>query len=168
PGPNQPHSTFTPNEDAERNQGNLTSSNTELYEPNARKIHITDQTLHYAIEQHLPPIKVICEPKIKHENEAKSLLKELLSKINQKFIELNPKYSQPVAFDYWYIDREGNLSCFTKKIELFVFLCDGSNYPNRISNTCVHPVPPKRLPPQCSVILKFVPNNITTEELEEE
>ncbi|CAF1580902.1 unnamed protein product [Adineta ricciae] len=155
-------------EDSNQYQIESSTTNHGTSQSEQQNIRVSEHALRYAIEQHLPPLKIVCEPKLTESNEAKNLLKELFSSINKKFIEINPKYTKPLAFDYWFIDRDGNLSCFTNSIELFVFLSNGANYPNHLSNINIRTIPPKRLPPQCSVIFKFVPNDITTEELEEE
>ena len=42
------------------------------------------------------------------------------------------------------------------------------NYPGKLTTTTIYPCPPKRLPPQCSIILKFVPCEISVDEIKEE
>ncbi|CAF1331266.1 unnamed protein product [Adineta steineri] len=135
---------------------------------NQHKAPISQQTIQYAIEQHLPPIKINCEPKVKENKDAICLIKEFFSIIEPNFRKLNPKYCKPIGFEYWFIDRDGNLSCFTREIELFVFLCDAFNYPGQVLNTTFKPITPKRLPPQCSVLFKFVSNDITIDEFKAE
>jgi hypothetical protein len=132
------------------------------------KFHITNHALHYAVEQHLPPINIKCEPKITDQRIATMVIKELFLSIEKKFRELNVKFTKPLGFDYWFIDRDGNLQCYTREIELFVYLCDKQNYPDRLRSTTIIPNPPKRLPPQRSVILKYVPNDIIIDDIQNE
>ncbi len=135
---------------------------------NSPKIHISNHALHYAVEQHLPPINIKCEPKLIDQRYATMLIKELFSLIEEKFRKLNTKYIKPLGFEYWFIDRDGNLQCFTREIELFVFLCDNQNYPEKLINTTIFSNPPRRLPPQRSVILKHVPKDIDIDEIKTE
>ncbi|CAF1143460.1 unnamed protein product [Adineta steineri] len=131
-------------------------------------VYISNHALHYAVEQHLPSINIKCKPIIENQKQATDLIKDFFAKIEQNFKNLNKKYTKPLGFDYWYIDKNGDLQCYTKEIELFVFLCDGHNYPGKISNTEITPNPPKRLPPQRSIILKYIPYEIPIEDVKEE
>ncbi|CAF3147083.1 unnamed protein product, partial [Rotaria sp. Silwood2] len=133
------------------------------------KLFISNNALHYAIEQHLPPINIKCEPKVINQKHGTILIKELFSAIEKEFRKLNAKYVKPLGFDYWFIDRDGNLQCYTREIELFVFLCDPQNYPIKLSNsTTINPNPPKRLPPQRMIILKYVPRDIHIKDIKNE
>jgi hypothetical protein len=82
--------------------------------------------------------------------------------------KINARYIKPLGFDYWFIDRNGNLQCYTGETELFVFLCDKQNYPNKLRNINIESNPPKKLPPQRSVILKYVPKNIDIDYIKNE
>lgn len=132
------------------------------------KFFISNHALQYAVEQHLPPISIKCEPKIDDQKYATSIIKEFFSKIEKEFRTLNNKYAKPLGFDYWFIDRDGNLQCFTREIEMFVYLCGSQNYPDKLLNTTIIANPPKRLPPQCSIILKHIPRNISIEDIKNE
>jgi hypothetical protein len=98
------------------------------------KIHISKHPLHYAVEQHLPPINIKCEPKLNDQRCATMIIRELFAAIEEKFRKINARYAKPFGFDYWFIDRDGNLQCYTREIELFVFLCDKQNYPDKLRN----------------------------------
>ncbi|CAF1450767.1 unnamed protein product, partial [Rotaria magnacalcarata] len=128
----------------------------------------TENTATHAIEQHLPPINIKCEPKLNDQKHATTLIKEFFSRIEKEFRKLNTKYAKPLGFYYWFIDRDGNLQCFTHEIELFVFLCGSQNYPDKILDTKITANTPKRLPPQCSIILKYIPKDISVEDIKNE
>jgi hypothetical protein len=132
------------------------------------KLHITNHALHYAVEQHLPPINIKCEPKLNDQRIATMIIKELFFAIEEKFRKINTRYTKPLGFEYWFIDRDGNLQCYTREIELFVFLCDKQNYPDKLRNINIGSNPPKRLPPQRSVILKYVPKDIDIDYIKNE
>ncbi|CAM4855057.1 unnamed protein product [Rotaria socialis] len=129
--------------------------------------NVTHQALQYAVGNQLPPLKISCNPAVKNHTEGSNIIKELFSQMKNDFIKQNKLYNRPIGFDTWYIDKQGSLLCFTKEIELFVYLWDTSNYPLKILNTIINPIPPTHLPPQHSIILKFVPSMIATEEIEE-
>ncbi|CAF4676290.1 unnamed protein product, partial [Rotaria socialis] len=63
---------------------------------------------------------------------------------------------------------EGNIQGTTKVIDLCVFLCNPHRYPKEIDNIKISPHPSKHLPPQRSVILKWIKNSISCNELKEE
>ncbi|CAF1501089.1 unnamed protein product [Rotaria magnacalcarata] len=91
------------------------------------------------------------------------------NKIKKKtFRQKNKSYQHPLGFDYWYINRSGDLICYTKHTELFVYLCETQNYPTELESILITPSRPKHLPPQHSIVLKTVPNYITKEEIEVE
>ncbi|CAF4388241.1 unnamed protein product, partial [Rotaria socialis] len=133
-----------------------------------QKTSISNHALHYAVEQHLPPINIKCDPKVIDQKQGTMLIKELFLKIEKNFKDLNKNCLKPLGFEYWFIDRDENLQCFTRNVELFVFLCNPQNYPEKLLNTAIHPNPPKRLPPQRSAILKYVPKDIHIDDIKKE
>ncbi|CAF3212807.1 unnamed protein product [Rotaria socialis] len=147
---------------------NYSSTNNYNNHQHDDKYKFTNSALHCAVEQHLPPIKIKCQPKIKDHKDGTLLVKEFLHFIEKKLIHINKEHTQPIGFDYWYIDRNNDLQCYTKSIALFVFLCDANNYPEKILNTMIQPNPPKYLPTQRSVIIKYVPRSIEFDEIKNE
>ncbi|CAF3690984.1 unnamed protein product [Rotaria socialis] len=133
-----------------------------------QKTSISNHALHYAVEQHLPPINIKCDPKVIDQKQGTMLIKELFLKIEKNFKDLNKNCLKPLGFEYWFIDRDENLQCFTRNVELFVFLCNPQNYPEKLLNTAIHPNPPKRLPPKRSAILKYVPKDIHIDDIKKE
>ncbi|CAF3275414.1 unnamed protein product [Rotaria sp. Silwood2] len=129
------------------------------------KNNITEQALHYAVIQQLPPIKINCQPPVKNHAEGNILIKALFSYIHDKFLKLNKNYTRPIGFDTWFIDQHGGLTCFTKEIELFVYLWDITHYSEKLLTTTITPLPPIHLPPQHSIIFKFVPTSISYDEM---
>ncbi|CAM4797133.1 unnamed protein product [Rotaria magnacalcarata] len=130
-------------------------------------ISIFNHALHYAVESHFPPIRIIRQPKV-NQNEANNLIKALLAYAEKSFRNLNKNYGHPVGFDYWFVDKSGNTSCYTRHIEFYVFLCESQNYPNNLCNINVRPIKPKHLPSQQSIVLKCVPNYIAQDEIKNE
>ena len=108
----------------------------------AEPFPISTHALHYAVEHHLPPIR-----------------------IEKNFRCKNARYAHPIAFDYWCIDKYGKLACYTRRTELYVCLCDPRNYPSSAANVEIVPLQPNHPPFQHSLILKFISNCITQEEL---
>lgn len=82
---------------------------------------ISQHALIYAVENQLPPIKIICEPKINHNQQGKEIVKALIEYIDKKFRQKYKSYKHPIGFDYWYVNKNGDLICFTKHPEMFVF-----------------------------------------------
>ncbi|CAF3790487.1 unnamed protein product [Rotaria magnacalcarata] len=66
------------------------------------------------------------------------------------------------------LEYEGNIQGTTKVTDLYVFLCNPHRYPKEIDNIKISPHPSKHLPPQRSVILKWIKNSISCNELKEE
>ncbi|CAF1309667.1 unnamed protein product [Rotaria sp. Silwood1] len=95
------------------------------------------------------------------------LIKALFSYIHDKFLKLNKTYTRPIGFGTWFVDQQGGLTCFTKEIELLVYLWDVTHYSEKLLNTVITPIPPIHLPPQHSIIFKFVPTSISFDELQE-
>jgi hypothetical protein len=131
------------------------------------KNNFPQHVLNYAVNHQIPPIKIHCQPEVKDHFEGTQLIGALLSYIQEDFKKLNKSYTRPMGFDTWYVDKQGSLLCFTREIELFVYLWDISHYPSKLLNTTITPIPPVHLPPQYSIIFKFVPNSISFEELSE-
>ncbi|CAF4887822.1 unnamed protein product [Rotaria sp. Silwood1] len=127
--------------------------------------NVTHQALQYAVNHQLPPLKIICQPGMKNQLEGTNLIKALCDHIQNDFRKLNKSYNCPIGFDTWYIDKQGALICYTRQIELFVYLWDVSHYPPKLLNTTITPVPPVHLPPQHSIIFKYVPNMISFDEV---
>ncbi|CAF3344262.1 unnamed protein product [Rotaria socialis] len=129
------------------------------------KSNITQHALQYAVNHQLPSLKITCQPGVKDQVEGTSIIKALFMHIHDDFCKLNNQKNRPIGFDTWYVDKQGDLICFTSQIELFVYLWDVDHYPSELLNTKITPVPPTHLPPQHSIIFKFVPRTISYDEL---
>ncbi|CAF3789276.1 unnamed protein product [Rotaria sp. Silwood1] len=114
--------TTTVNNDADSNS-RMDDANCQSNNNNGKKINndndssifnFSRSVIDYAINLHLPPIKIICEPKI-------------------GFKGVNPRHNDVIGFDSWYIDVKGDICCITNDIELFVYLCD-DNHVSRTNN----------------------------------
>ena len=92
---------------------------------NHKQIYVSRHALKFAVDERFSPLRT--------QIEASALVKELLKQIEQKFKKLNPRYNNPLGFDHYMIDENGDLVWFTKYIELFIFLCDNSNYPTQLT-----------------------------------
>ncbi|CAF2107994.1 unnamed protein product [Rotaria magnacalcarata] len=130
-GPSQPHQ--------HQQQAVLINNNNNLNSNN--QIKVSHQALKFAAENHLQPLKFVCEPRI---NEQKQ------------------------SFDVWWVDRDGNIQALTKNIDLYVYLCKEERYPKEINNIKITPHTPKHLPTQRSTILKWINNTISFNELKTE
>ncbi|CAF3825630.1 unnamed protein product [Rotaria sp. Silwood1] len=149
-------------EDLNKNIKNKTNENRNSV------ISISQHALLYAIENHLLPIKIECHPKINQNQQGNEIIKALFGFIEKDFRQKNKQYQYPLGFEYWYVNKNGDLICYTKYTELFVYLCEPQNYPTSVGNTNITPSRPRHLPSQHSIVLKFVPNYITKEEIETE
>lgn len=122
----------------------------------------------YAVEQQLPPLYIQCEPKIENHEKAKDIIKALFQHIEKNFRQINKNFKQPFGFDYWFINKEGHLICYTRHIELFIYLSEPNHYPSKINDINIIANKPKHLPTQNTLILKFIPNYISSEEVQNE
>ena len=151
---------------AKRNENgiiNETNVNSPCNEP-----HISQHALNYAAETHLPPIHIKCNPKIEEHQKGKELIKALFLYIEKDFRKINNHYNLPLGFEYWFIDKNGDLTCYTKHTELFVYLCEPQNYPPNLLTTDINPSKPKHLPAHHTLVLKYVPIEITIDEIHDE
>ncbi|CAF4136311.1 unnamed protein product, partial [Rotaria sordida] len=122
---------------------------------------ISLHALHYAVEQQLPPIKINRDPKINNHSQGVLLIKQLFLHIEKDFRQGNKMYKHSLGFEYWFVDKQGNLVCYTREPELYVYLCDIAHYPSLLLSINISPEIPKHLPPQYSVLLKPVSNSIS-------
>ncbi|CAF4713734.1 unnamed protein product, partial [Rotaria sp. Silwood2] len=114
------------------------------------KFKINNNAINYAVEQTIPNIKFKCEPKLVEQKEALCLVKELIKLIEPEYKKINRKINDDVSFESWFIDKNGDLICITRNIELLIYLCDINHVPNKILNTNITINLPKHLPPQRS------------------
>lgn len=75
------------------------------------------------------------------------------------------KHDDTIGFESWYIDYKGDLCGIRGDIELFIFLCDITNFPETLLNTKITPILPKNLPQQRSIIIKGVPDVMNIEDI---
>ncbi|CAF4503285.1 unnamed protein product [Rotaria socialis] len=142
------------------NNGNNNNMNNE-----SSIFNFTRNAIDYAINRHLPPIKILCEPKIDNQNEGGIIIKGLIRSIEKDFKGVNPKHNDLIGFDSCYIDVKGDIGCITSDIELFVFRCDDKNIPNKVENTTIYIIKSRNLPPQRSVLIKNVPISSCVEDM---
>ncbi|CAF4994406.1 unnamed protein product [Rotaria sp. Silwood1] len=165
------NSNMTKNRFAQQ-QGNTTSNindlNNKQHVNHENPFQISNQALNYAASTHLHPIKLECEPTMKDQRTAAKFIQQFFKYIEKDFYQQNITQQKPIGFEQWWIDKEGNIQGITKVIDLYVFLCNPQRYPKEINNFKITPHPPKHLPPQRSVILKWIKNSISCNELKEE
>ncbi|CAF2825399.1 unnamed protein product [Rotaria sp. Silwood2] len=159
--------TLSADDESERNNINQ-MKNDKYHNTNNTNINISQHALNYAIEQHLPLIYIKCNPKVSDNTKAKGIINALITHIKDDFYKLNKYYNQPLGFEYWYINKKGDLICHTRQIELYVYLSDTHNYPTSVESTILEPLKPKHLPEQHSLVLKYVPNYITIDDIQNE
>ncbi|CAF0887045.1 unnamed protein product [Rotaria sordida] len=129
------------------------------------KFIINKSAITFAISRTLPPIKLICDPKIDNQKNGNNIIKELFKSIDKEFKRIHPKHNDAIGFESWYIDYNGDINGITSDIDLFTFFCDNQHIPNVLLNIKINPVLPKNLPPQRSVLIKGVPNYLTIEDI---
>ncbi|CAF2968700.1 unnamed protein product [Rotaria sp. Silwood2] len=151
-----------------RNNHSNTNQLIDNVDTGNNKFKITNDAVNYAVKQTLPNIRFICEPKIVDQKDASCLVKELLKLIEPNYKQFNRKINDAFGFETWFIDKNGDLICITRNIELLVYLCNVESVPNKILNTNVTVILPKHLPPQRSIIIKSVPNSIDTDDVKNE
>ncbi|CAF1034549.1 unnamed protein product [Didymodactylos carnosus] len=163
------------NEKRNNQQGRMQMNNNNRYNnndhdqnENEHQIQISQQALNYAAEIHLQPIKFECNPKFTEQKLAAKFIHLFFKYIEKDFREQNQTFPNPLGLDRWWIDRDGNIQGISKEIELYVYLCNIRRYPNEIDNVKMIPHPPKHLPPQRSMILKWVKNTISSDEVKDE
>ena len=94
---------------------------------------------------------------------------DFFKSIHKDFRQDYPRNTQPLGFHHWWTDTGGRrFYGITNDIDLFIYLCDAKHYPTEIDNIKIKPEPPKRLPPQNTVVIKFIPNEIRTNEIKDE
>ena len=133
------------------------------------QLNITNHALQYAIEKNFQAIKMECSPPLENRELAKKFVINFFKCINKDFRQAYPRNSQPLGFHHWWTDADGKrLYGITNDIDLFIHLCDLNHYPTQIDNVKIKPEPPKRLPPQNTIVIKFIPNEIQTNDIKDE
>ncbi|CAF2015118.1 unnamed protein product [Rotaria magnacalcarata] len=158
-GPSQPHQHQQQAVIINNNNNKLNSNN---------QIKVSHQALKFAAENHLQPLKFVCEPRISEQKQSAKLIQDFFKFISTDFSKQNPTYLKPLGFDVWWVDRDGNIQALTKHIDLYVYLCKEERYPKEINNIKITPHTPKHLPTQRSTILKWINNTISFNELKNE
>ncbi|CAF1507878.1 unnamed protein product, partial [Rotaria sordida] len=108
---------------------------------------VNNYSLSYATDLHLTPLKIKCNPTLSDKNAALKLT---------------------IGFDYWWINNDGDLVGITKDLSLYVYLCDTRHYPDYIDSVQLNPILPIHLPPQHAAVIKFVPNDHSLVDIEED
>lgn len=135
---------------------------------NVNNCKISNYALNYAADYYYPPFKLECEPKIHDKKIGVKMVNDLIKHIRDNFLRINPLFSKPILVDLWWIDFEGNLQMIIKTTELYVYLCKNERYPKELNNIKINPIPPAYLPPQHSIILKWIKNSITDQDIKDE
>ncbi|CAF3094233.1 unnamed protein product [Rotaria sp. Silwood2] len=116
----------------------------------SEQILISDQAIAHSIDTRLPMIRIHCNPSIRSK-------------------ETDPRHKDPIGLDQWWLQDNGNLFCgVTDDIDFYMYLCDVSHYPSSIGNVQIKLEPPKQLPAQNSVVIKFVPTTISKDDVLDE
>jgi hypothetical protein len=119
---------------------------------------MNNQSLSYATDMDLTPLKIKCNPILSDKNSAIEFVQEFFKRIENSFRSIYKEHKKVLEFDYWWIDNNGVLQGITKDILLNVYLCDVRNYPERIDSVQLTSLLPIRLSPQRVIVIKFVPN----------
>ena len=140
------------------------NNNNQLEQPN-----ISEQAITYAIESNPSPIKIECYPALDNREHAKKFVINLFKYIEKDFRKKSTDNQQPIGFHHWWTDSGGKtLYGITKDVNLYIYLCDLKHYPAQIDNIKIKPDPPRRLPPQHTVVIKFVQNELHKDDIKKE
>lgn len=154
------------------NQRPVQQQATTVYDNNNEQpgqFNISNQALTYAVENNLSTIRIECSPPLENREVAKKFVINLFKYINKDFRKECPGNQQPLGFHHWWTDPGGKmLYGVTNDTDLYIYLCDIKHYPAQIDNIELKPYPPKRLPPQNTVIIKFVPNELHKDDIRDE
>ncbi len=96
------------------NINNHNKNNKNFNKIQNKEIIISQHALDFAVEQHLPPIHINCSPKLENHLKGKEIVKALFEYIEKHFRKINKHYKLPLGFEYWFINKNGDLTCFTK------------------------------------------------------
>ncbi|CAF3292755.1 unnamed protein product [Rotaria sp. Silwood2] len=133
------------------------------------QFNISNQALNYAVDNSFIPIKIECSPPLENREGAKKFVIRLFKYIENDFRKKYPGNQQPLGFHHWWIASSGKiLNGVINDIELYMYLCDLKHYPAQIDAIKLIPDPPKRLPPQHTVVIKYVQNEIHKNDIEDE
>jgi hypothetical protein len=133
---------------------------------NEDHVYVSRQALKFAVEDRLPPIKIQCDPILKNQEDGLMIANEFLKHIETKFRKMNRRYSEPLGFTHYLVDKNGALVCYTNYIEVFIYVCDFNNYPADTNNVRIQPLLPLKLPAKNAIRIKFIDNKLTFEDIQ--
>ncbi|CAF4515741.1 unnamed protein product [Didymodactylos carnosus] len=135
----------------------------------SEQILISDQAIAHSIDSHLPMIRIHCNPALRSKETGVQFIKDFMKYIRSNFRNEYPGHKDPIGLDQWWLQGDGNFFCgVTDDIVFYMFLCDDSHYPFSIGNVQIKLEPPKQLPAQNSVVIKFVPTTISKDDVLDE
>ncbi|CAF1328687.1 unnamed protein product [Didymodactylos carnosus] len=80
----------------------------------------------------------------------------------------NTNFRQSILFDLWWIDTDDHLHIVIQTTEIYVYLCKKDRWSKEVDGIKIFSFPPAHLPPQHTVILKWVSLSCTTDDIESE
>ncbi|CAF4913810.1 unnamed protein product [Rotaria sp. Silwood1] len=89
-------------------------------------------------------------------------------RIENSFRKKYADHKKTLGFYYWWINNDGDLVGITKDLSLYVYLCDTRHYPEYIDTVQLNPILPTHLPPQHAAVIKFVPNDYSFVDIDED
>ncbi|CAF0961272.1 unnamed protein product [Didymodactylos carnosus] len=114
-------------------------------------------------------IRIQCSPALRSKETGVQFIKDFMKYIESNFRAEYPGHKDPIGLDQWWLQGDGNFFCgVTDDIDFYMYLCDDSHYPISIGNVQIKLEPPKQLPVQNSVIIKFVPTSISKDDVLDE
>ncbi|CAF4978354.1 unnamed protein product [Rotaria sp. Silwood1] len=129
---------------------------------------VNNYSLSYATDLHLTPLKIKCNPTLSDKNTALKFVQEFFRRIENSFRKKYADHKRTLGFDYWWINNDGDLVGITKDLSLYVYLCDTRHYPEYIDTVQLNPILPTHLPPQHAAVIKFVPNDYSFVDIDED
>ncbi|CAF4526172.1 unnamed protein product [Didymodactylos carnosus] len=114
-------------------------------------------------------IRIQCSPALRSKETDVQFIKDFMKYIESNFRIEYSGHKNPIGLDQWWLQGDGNFFCgVTDDIDFYMYLCDDSHYPFSIGNVQIKLEPPKQLPVQNSVIIKFVPTSISKDDVLDE
>ena len=149
-------------------QNNLLNNINNNSTRNNNNMKMSNQALTHAVDYYYYPFILEFEPKLKDKKQGVKIVNELMKYVKNDFVRAYPLFAKPLLADIWWIDSEGNLQMIIKTTELYIYLCNKDRYPNELLNFKIKPNPPAHLPPQHTIILKWIKNSIADNDIRDE
>ncbi|CAF4725652.1 unnamed protein product, partial [Rotaria sp. Silwood2] len=107
---------------------------------NTRSYSVNNEASSYAVDMHLTPLRIKCDPSLSDRNTTLKFVKEFFKRIENSFRSICTDHKKTLGFEYWWIDSGGDLMGITNDISLYVYLCNVRHYPQQIDSVRITPL----------------------------